>query len=127
MSEDLTQKLPPGQDTTLAQILNAVQSLGATVQSLDTRLARLEQKVEERLHDTRPIWEKVVADIAQLQEGQMRLQAGQETITGEIKIIRTELRDMNRKFSVLNDQLLQNQSDYRDIYDRVPDIERLRA
>ena len=127
MSEDPTQKLPPAQDVTLAQVLSAVQSLSATVQSLDARLARLEQKVEERLHDTRPIWEKVVADIAQLQEGQARLQEGQDALTSEVKTIRTELRDMNRKFSVLNDQLLQNQSDYRDLYDRVRDIERLRA
>ena len=120
MSEDPTQKLPASQDTTLAQILNAVQSLSATVQNLDARLARLEQKVEERLHDTRPIWEKVVADIAQLQ-------VGQETIKEDIKAIKTELRDMNRKFSILNDKLLQNQADYQDLYDRVRDIERQRA
>jgi outer membrane murein-binding lipoprotein Lpp len=113
MSEDPTQKLPPAQDATLAQVLSAVQSL-------DARLARLEQKVEERLHDTRPIWEKVVADIAQLQ-------AGQDALTGEVKTIRTELRDMNRKFSIFNDNLVQIQADYRDIYDRVRDMERLRA
>jgi septal ring factor EnvC (AmiA/AmiB activator) len=112
MSEDLTQKLPTSPDPALAQILSAVQDLG-------TRLGILEQKVEERLHDTRPIWEKVQADIAQLQEGQ-------ESMRKDVRDVRTELRDMNRKLSIFNDNLVQIQADYRDIYDRVRDLERQR-
>jgi len=65
MSEDLTNKLPKGADNVASILL-----------SIDSRLQRLEQKVEERLYDARPIWQKVVADIAQLQEGQRELQAG---------------------------------------------------
>lgn len=110
MSEDLTQKLPTSQDPALAQVLSAVQDLGR-------RLGILEQKVEERLHDTRPIWEKVQADIAQLQEGQ-------ESMRKDVREVRTELRDMNRKLSIFNDNLVQIQADYRDIYDRVRDLER---
>ena len=112
MSEDLTQKLPSSPDPALAQILSAVQDLG-------TRLGNLEQKVEERLYDTRPIWEKVQSDIALLQEGQ-------ESLRKDVRDVRTELRDMNRKFSIFNDNLVQIQADYRDIYDRVRDLERQR-
>ncbi|MGA9995269.1 MAG: hypothetical protein WBP93_07645 [Pyrinomonadaceae bacterium] len=126
MSEDSTQKLPASQDVTLAQVLSAVQSLDtkvqgldARVQSIDTRLQALETKVEERLHDTRPIWEKVIADIAQVQEGQ-------ESLRKDVRDVRTEMRDMNRKFSIFNDTLVQIQADYRDIYDRVRDLERQR-
>jgi septal ring factor EnvC (AmiA/AmiB activator) len=110
MSEDLTQKLPASPDPALAQILSAVQDLG-------TRLGNLETKVEERLYDTRPIWEKVQADITQLQEGQ-------ESMRKDVREVRTELRDMNRKLSIFNDNLVQIQADYRDIYDRVRDLER---
>lgn len=119
MSEDLTQKLPTSPDPALAQILSAVQDLG-------TRLGILEQKVEERLHDTRPLWEKVQADVAQLQEGQQRLEEGQESMRKDVREVRTELRDMNRKLSIFNDNLVQIQADYRDIYDRVRDLERQR-
>jgi chromosome segregation ATPase len=126
MSEDLTQKLPTSQDPALAQILSAVQDLGTRLGSLEdrfgnleTRIESLESKVETRLHDTRPIWEKVQADIAQLQEGQ-------EGMRKDVREVRTELRDMNRKLSIFNDNLVQIQADYRDIYDRVRDLERQR-
>jgi outer membrane murein-binding lipoprotein Lpp len=131
MSEDLTQNLHGSQNDALAQILSAVQNLG-------TRVDSLEKKVEERLYDTRPVWEKVVQDIGQLQEGQTRLQTdvtqlqsnvtqlreGQDSLRGEVN---TGLRDINRKFSIFNDTLTQMQADYRDIYDRVRDLERQRT
>lgn len=133
MSEDLTQKLPTSPDHALAQILSAVQDLGTRLGSLEnrfgnleTRIESLEQKVEERLHDTRPIWEKVQADIVHLQEGQQRLEEGQESMRKDVREVRTELRDMNRKLSIFNDNLVQIQADYRDIYDRVRDLERQR-
>jgi chromosome segregation ATPase len=137
MSEDLTQKVPSSQDGTLAQILAAVQNLDAKVQSLDTRmgsleqrlgnleqrLGSLEQKVEERLYDTRPIWEKVQADIAGLQEGQRSLQEGQDALRKDVRELNTHWRDINRKLSIFNDTLVEMQADYRDIYDRVRGLE----
>ncbi|HEV2912165.1 MAG TPA: hypothetical protein VGX92_02510 [Pyrinomonadaceae bacterium] len=131
MSEDLTQKLPTSQDGMLAQILT-------TVQNLSTRLESLEQKVDERLHDTRPIWEKVQSDIAglqegqrslqegqkSLQEGQKNLQEGQDSIRKDVRELNTHWRDMNRKLSIFNDTLTEIQADYRDIYDRVRGLER---
>src|SRR4030095_11202113 len=80
MSEDLTEKLPASDREKLNLILTIVQNLSSTVQNLSSsvqnlssevadiklRLTNLEQKVEERLYDTRPIWEKLAADILQL-------------------------------------------------------------
>jgi peptidoglycan hydrolase CwlO-like protein len=97
MSDDLTQNLPTSQDGTLAQILT-------TVQNLSTRIESLERKVEERLYDTRPIWEKVQADIARLQEGL-------DALRSEVHEMNKEQRNMGRKFSVLNDGLLRMQAD----------------
>ena len=121
MSEELTQNLPSSQDGTLAQILTIVQNLSTQLGSLEQRFGSLEQKVEERLYDTRPIWEKVQADIARLQEGQQGLREGQESLAREIN---THWRDMNRKLSIFNDTLAEIQADYRDIYDRVRGLER---
>jgi predicted nucleic acid-binding Zn-ribbon protein len=113
MSDDLTQNLPTSQDGTLAQILT-------TVQNLSTRMESLEQKVEERLYDTRPIWEKVQADIARLQEGQ-------DALRGEVHEMNKEQRNTGRKLSVLNDGLLRMQADFRDIDDRVRGLEGQRS
>jgi chromosome segregation ATPase len=124
MSDELTQNLPPSQDGTLAQILTIVQNLSTRLESLEQRFGSLEQKVEERLYDTRPIWEKVQADIARLQEGQQGLREGQDSLRKDVRELNTHWRDMNRKLSIFNDTLTEIQADYRDIYDRVRGLER---
>ena len=100
MSEDLTNKLPGQSDGKFDELLQ-------TVQAMRAELADLKQTVDARLHDTRPIWEKVQADIAQLQEGQQHLQEGQESLRKDVREVRTELRDINRKLSIFNDNLVQ--------------------
>ena len=112
MSEDLTRRLLGSDSDKLNSILT-------TVRSLEGRMQRLEQKVEERLHDTRPIWEKVIADIAQLHDGQ-------EILRKEVHEINTTQHDTLRRMSVFNDTLLSIQADYRDIYDRVRGLEKNR-
>ena len=113
MSEDLTQPFDGQQN---GEKLNQILTI---VQNLDARLGSLEREVEQRLYDTRPIWEKVQTDLAQLREGQ-------ENLHVEVRDIKTAIRDFNRKFSIFNDTLVTMQADYRDIYDRVRDIERPR-
>jgi len=104
MSEDLTKKLPQSdRDTILIAIKNletyvrgSVDNLVTWISSVDSRLRGLEQTVEERLYDTRPIWHKVVAEIADLQTGQKRLIEGQQ----EMKV---ELSKVGRDQIVIND------------------------
>ena len=85
MSEDFTQKLPNnGND----EILTAITKI-------DNRLQSLEKKVDERLHDTRPIWHKVVADIAELQSGQKRLEEGQKRLEEGQQAIHLDMTRVN--------------------------------
>ncbi|HKG80400.1 MAG TPA: hypothetical protein VKA78_13290 [Pyrinomonadaceae bacterium] len=116
MSEDLTLKLPKSDSDTLSLILTSVQSLDKRleklehrVENIESRLQHLEQNVEERLHDTRPIWQKIVTDIAE--------------VRAEVHDIRTSQRDGLRRMSVFHDTLISMQADYRDIYDRVRGLE----
>ena len=100
MSEDFTQKLPGnGNDS---KILTAIKGL--------------EKKVDERLHDTRPIWHRVVADIAQLQAGQQRLEEGQLAM-------RAELGNVSRDQIVLNDSIRKIQLDFHTMNDRLCRLE----
>lgn len=120
MSEDFTQKLPKdGKD----EILTAIKDLDTKVTKVDNRLQNLEQKVnglektvDERLHDTRPIWNRVVSDIAQLQAGQQRLEEGQLAM-------RAELRNVSRDQIVINDSIRKIQLDYHTIDDRLCRLE----
>ena len=99
MSEDFTQKLPKNEND---EILTAITKI-------DNRLQSLEKKVDERLHDTRPIWHKVVADIAELQSGQKRLE---ETIHKDIGELSSVVRTVNRDQIVTNDAVRRMQVDF---------------
>ena len=123
MSEDLTQKLPSSDSEKITLILTTVQNLDTRTTNLEKRFDNLEkrfdslekrfdsfeQRVEERLHDVRPIWQKVVADLAQVQE--------------EVRDIKISMRDMARKMGVLNDTMIKIEADYRELNHRVLDVE----
>jgi len=127
MSEDLTKKLTRSDSEKLTIVLT-------TVQNLVTRIDHLEQQADERRYDTRPLWEKLQADIAELKEAVHNETSEIKTETSEIKTetseIKTEtreikrsLRDLSRKQSILNDTILQVHSDLRDIDERLHAIE----
>ena len=123
MSEDLTRKLPRTDSEKIALILTIVQNLETRVDRLERRLDaleqrhdRFEQRVEERLFDTRPIWEKIVADIAQLQGGQTRLE-------GDVGDIKKSIRDVFYRISAMSDTMVAIQGDYKHMDDRVRELE----
>ena len=110
MSEDLTQKLPKnGNDS---EILTAIKDLDTHVTRIDNRLQSLEKKVDERLHDTRPIWHKVVADIAELQAGQKRLEEGQQAIRSDIADVNSTENFVKGDQLVINDAVRRMQLDF---------------
>ncbi len=123
MSEDLTKKLPKSDSEKISLILTTVQHLETRVDKLERRFDGLEKKVDERLYDTRPIWEKVVADIGQLQAGQMQLQEGQQRLEGDVREIKESVRDIDRRVSFLSDTMIRVQANYRDIDNRVYEFE----
>jgi chromosome segregation ATPase len=133
MSEDLTNKLPPNHESKLERVLDAVQQLTIRVDGLD-------RKIDQRLYDTRPIWESLATKVDQLQglapkvdqlqEGQARLEQGQAELQQQMRDqrqesrgLKTYLRDILRRMSIFNDTLVAIQADYRDIYDRVRGLE----
>lgn len=127
VSEDFTQKLP--KNGTDSEILTAIKDLDTHVTKIDTRLQSLEKKVDERLHDTRPIWQKVVADIAELQSGQKRLEEGQkhleegqQALRMGISELHTTVRDVNRDQIVINDVVRRLQLDFHNIDERLHNL-----
>jgi predicted nucleic acid-binding Zn-ribbon protein len=143
MSGNLTDKLPNNKDS--------LTSIMRVVKDLTTKVEALNEKVELRLYDTRPMWEQVLKTVLELKEGQQRLEqgherleqgherleqgqiflrqeiehlaSGQESLRRESHEIKTFCRDILRRLSIFNDTLVTIQSDYRDIYDRVRQLE----
>ena len=63
MSEEITQQLP---NDILKLILGRLDSIDSNVHSLDMRQATLEEKVDRRLQETRPIWEGVLEQLKEM-------------------------------------------------------------
>ena len=120
MSEDLTKKLPMSDSETLDLILTTTQNLGSRFDHLETRLQILENKVEERLYDTRPIWHKVLADIAELQAGQKRLEESQQAQRLLIIELSSMVCEVNRDQIVMNDVIRRIQLDFHNFDERLP-------
>lgn len=78
MSEDTTRQLP---NDALGQIL-------ARFDSLETRLTTLEEKVDRRLQETRPIWEQVLT----------RLMEVEDRLSKRLKKVEDEVFLLRRKF-----------------------------
>jgi peptidoglycan hydrolase CwlO-like protein len=136
MSEDLTGKLPKSN----GEILTAIKNLDEHVGKIDSRLQNLEEKVngleknvDERLHDTRPIWHKVVAEIGEFQNSQKRLEAGQKDLEAGQKSLKQSqsamreqigelysiVREVNRDQIVLNDSVRRIQLDFHSFDERL--------
>jgi hypothetical protein len=106
MSENLTDKLPKSDSEKLTLILT-------TVQGFEDRIQSLEQQVEEKRYDTRPIWEKLLSDIAELQE----------SLRKETLEIKGSLRNLSRGQKVLNDTIHKVHIDLVDIDERLQALE----
>ena len=70
MSKDLTQKLNGSIDDKLDRLITAVQSVDSRVANVESRLESLEIKVDERMKETRPMWEALQAQLTDLRESQ---------------------------------------------------------
>jgi archaellum component FlaC len=109
MSEDLTKTLHPSDSKKLTLTLS--------------RLDKIEETLDERLYDTRPICQKVTADIGQLQGTFDQLQKGQEAVRSDCEEIKMSVRDIYGSFEVLTEAIVGTQVRNRDLERRVKALE----
>ncbi|HEX7314938.1 MAG TPA: hypothetical protein VF297_13505 [Pyrinomonadaceae bacterium] len=108
MSEDTTQQLP---NDALSQILARFDSMDARFDSLETRLTTLEDKVEQRLHDTRPIWEQVLTRLTAVEERLTKVET-------RLKKVEDEVFWLRRKFNNWTGDVALLQEKYNDLEER---------
>ncbi len=114
MSEEITQPLP---NDILKLILARLDSIDSNVHSLDARLTAVEEKVDRRMQETRPIWERALAEIVGLRA---EMQEGFEKIHGELN---HGLRRIDRKVDILNHDILEVRADLLHMDERVTKLE----
>ncbi len=110
-SDDLTKAVST--DDKLDSLITLVQQVATDVKTLNGRVDSLEQKVDSRLHDTRPIWEGVQARLT--------------TIESEIGSLRTEVqagfKKLDRRLDVLNGEIIDLKDEHRELESRVDKLE----
>ena len=117
MNEDTTRELPgatPFEQRVLAEFAALRQEVGTVgqevsalrqdvgvlrqeVSTLSTRLTALEEKVDERLRETRPIWEGVLARLT-------TIETGIKDICSQMKVLKEDLFYTRARVKYLEDQ-----------------------
>lgn len=141
MSDDLTKRMSHNDrdndkqriEKRLDMLIGMVEILGADIQSvkadlrnvkadlqdLKARTNVLEKTVSERLYNTRPIWERALAEITELRSATGDLQSGIGELRTEIGELRSEMREGFYNFGTKIELLL------RDMFSLRTDHERL--
>ncbi len=102
MSEETTQNLP---NDDLKLILARLDSIDSRLDTVDSRLNSMDnrlEKLEARAYDTKPIWERALAELIELGK---------------------RMDNLDRRFSVLNDDVIQTRADYRKLEQRIANLE----
>jgi chromosome segregation ATPase len=124
MSDDLTQKLPgdkeptaPQDDDRISLLISAVQSLSSDIREVKDRLEALEKTVTERSFETKPIWERALAEIA----------ATRAELAETKAELRSEMKDgfrkLGLKIELLNEDSLTLRADQKQLDRRVEALE----
>lgn len=127
MSDDLTRSFNGSTDDKLNRIISLVQSL-------DLRLTNVEEKVDTRLRETQPIWERVLAEIAELRTGQSQfltaldqLRGGQDQLRSALDELRKDTRlglhKVERQIMQLSKEFLEIRADNVMLEDRIEKLE----
>ena|ERR1041384_886500 len=133
MSNDDTQSLDDHE--LLLQLMAMFREFDTRFREHDARLGNLEEVIETRLYDTRPIWEAVQHQITDLQQQITELRSDvQQQITElrsdvqqQITELRAEVekgfRMVNRKVGLFGEQVAELYAYQRDMEERLEKVE----
>ena len=93
------------------------EAIETRLDSMDARLTAVEDKVDRRLQETQPIWERALAEIAELRT---EMREGFEKVRGELS---HGLRRVDLKIDILNHDILEVRADPRYLDQRVTKLE----
>ena len=138
MSDNTTRNLPDDRIDTLVVLVQTMstdlQDVRTDLRDVKARLGTLEQTVGERLYDTRPIWERALAEIADTRSemGEVRseireVRSEMREVRSEIAEMRSEMKDGFKKVSVkmdlLNRDILEVRAENESLVRRVDKLE----
>ena len=122
MSEDITQHIPDGRSFE-ERVFAQFDALAASIRGLDARLTSLEEKVDQRLKETRPIWEQMLARLDGIDARLEGMDAHLEKFEVRLAAIEKFVDYLKRKFRIFNEDILSWQNKQDDLEERVSKLE----
>ena len=105
MSEEQTERLEGGTPFE-TRVLRELTNINQRLNGLEVRLTELEAKVDARLHDTRPIWEAVLARLDSIEtrlDGMdtrlERVEDKFDVVAGQWLDVRTDIGRLKKRLS----------------------------
>lgn len=105
MNEEPTQDMPDGR--------SFEDRVFARFDALDARLTRLKDEAERRAFETKPIWERALAEILEVCQGLNEFR----------REVNDALRDLSRKIGVLGNDMIQLRADQSHVESRLDNLE----
>ena len=115
MSEDKTKEMNDSKSFE-ERVFERFERIEGRLISVEIKISKL----EERQYDTRPIWEQVLAAIAEINT---RLDKMDARLDKQGAVLDTGFRSMERKMDVLNKYFLETRADQRYLDDRLEKLE----
>jgi chromosome segregation ATPase len=112
MSEENTERFEGGTPFEI-RVLRELTNINQRLNGLEVRLTALEAKVDARLHDTRPIWEAV---LARLDSMDTRL----DSMDARLEKMDVRLEKVEDKFATVANELLDMRTDIGRVKKRLP-------
>jgi DNA repair exonuclease SbcCD ATPase subunit len=104
MSEENTQRLEGGNPFEI-RVLRELTNINLRFDGLENRLTRLEEKVDSRLRETRPIWEAVLARLDTVDARLDKMDARLERVEDKFDAVASELLEMRTDVGKLKKRL----------------------
>lgn len=88
----------------------------ALLSSMNTRLRILEEQSERRAMDTKPIWERALAEIGEVKD-ELR------EVKDEVREVKEKVSNLERKFEIVTLDMIQLRGDQRRLDGRMDKLE----
>ena len=131
MSEDTTRQLPDdGVRLILARLdtMNSrFDSMDARLDSMDARLTTLEDKVDRRLQETRPIWEQVLVRLTAIEERLTNVEGELTKLGARVKKVEDEVFMLRRRFRDWSSDIGKLEERHEDLEERFEEFKAERS
>lgn len=95
----------------------------ALLDSMNTRLKIVEEQSERRAMDTKPIWERALAEIREVKEEVREVKEEVREVKEETREVKEMVGNLERKFDVLTYDMIQLRADQRRLEGRMDKLE----